>query len=96
MTEDIIKQDGDSKTIELTFLNYITSLIYQSMIFLGQVPNPMNDNKIDRNLEQAKLLIDTLSVLEEKTKGNLTQEEEKVLKGAVYELRMKYSECVKP
>ena len=74
---------------ELNFLNYLSSLVFQSMIFLGDMPNPVT-NKSEKNLPQAKFLIDTLSLLRDKTKGNLTKEEEDLLNGSVYELQMRY------
>lgn len=74
---------------EINFLNYITSLGFQAMIFMGEIPNPMT-NKIDKNLEQAKFLIDTLSMLREKTEGNLNDQEKALLENSVYELQTKY------
>lgn len=75
---------------EINFVNYVASLAFQAMIFLGEIPNPMAENKIEKNLKQAKFLIDTLILIQEKTKGNLTKQEEDLLNGSVYELQMKY------
>ncbi|MFA5260021.1 MAG: DUF1844 domain-containing protein [Candidatus Omnitrophota bacterium] len=86
---------ADEESVELNFTNYITSLIYQAMIFLGEVPNPMNDNQYDRNPPQAKFLIDTLILLREKTKGNLNSQENHLLNSSIYELEMKYVECAR-
>lgn len=80
---------ADSEYGELTFLNYLSSLVFQTMIFLGDMPNPVS-NKTDQNLPQAKFLIDTLLLLREKTKNNLTKEEDDLLNGAVYELQMRF------
>ncbi|MBF0484761.1 MAG: DUF1844 domain-containing protein [Candidatus Omnitrophica bacterium] len=77
--------------MEIDFLNYILSLGYQAMIFLGEIPNPVT-NQQEKNFEQAKLLIDTLSMLKEKTKGNLTEQESNLLENTVSELQMKYVE----
>ena len=77
---------------EVNFLNYLTSLVVQAMIFLGEVPNPVDGEKTEINLKQAKLLIDTLLMLREKTKGNLAKEEENFLNMALYELEMKFVE----
>lgn len=71
------------------FLNYITTLGYQAMVFLGEIPNPAT-NVSEKNLEQAKFVIDTLILLQEKTKGNLTKKESDVLNTAAYELQMRY------
>ena len=59
------------------------------MIFMGEIPNPPS-NEIDKNLDQAKFLIDTLSMLREKTEGNLNEQEKTLLENSVYELQMKY------
>lgn len=76
----------------LNFINYMSGLVYQAMIFLGEVPNPMADNQTTKDLDQAKLIIDTLIMLRAKTRGNLNKEEENLLNGALYELQMKYVE----
>ena len=78
---------------ELIFFNYIASLGFQALIFMGEVPNPIT-NQVEKNLTQAKFLIDTLVVLREKTKGNLTTEENNLLNGSIYELQMKYVEIM--
>jgi Domain of unknown function (DUF1844) len=78
----------------LNFFNYIASLGFQTMIFLGEMPNPIT-NKPEKNLKQAKFLIDTLVILRDKTKGNLTKEEDDLLNGSIYELQMRYVELSK-
>ena len=78
---------------EVNFVNYITSQALQTMIFLGEMPNPFTE-KIEKNLPQAKFLIDTLIMIREKTKGNLNQQENDFLNASVYELQMKYVEQV--
>jgi len=79
---------------EINFVNYVTSLGFQAMIFMGEVPYPGTD-KIEKNLVQAKFIVDTLIMLREKTKGNLNGQEENLLSASVYELQMKYVEAVK-
>ena len=84
--------EGDTQqdqAVEINFLNYITSLGFQAMIFMGEIPNPAT-NEVDKNLEQAKFLIDTLSMLREKTEGNLSEQEKMLLENSVYELQTKY------
>lgn len=83
--------DKEEQAFELNFLNYITSLGFQAMIFLGEIPHPAT-NEMETNLEQAKLLIDTLVMLRDKTKGNLSQQEENMLNASIYELQMKFVE----
>ena len=75
----------------INFVNYISSLVYQAMIFLGEVPNPVTE-EIEENPEQAKFIVDTLILLREKTKGNLTKQESDLLNGSLYELQMKFVE----
>src|SRR3989338_7852065 len=68
---------------------FITTLSLQASIALGQIPNPAS-NKTEEDLSQAKFLIDTLGMLQEKTKGNLTNDESSFLENLLYELRMAY------
>jgi hypothetical protein len=79
---------------QLDFFNYIASLGFQAMIFLGEIPNPLT-NQVDKNLKQAKFLIDTMGLIREKTTGNLTKEEGELLNGSIYELQLRYVEAVK-
>jgi hypothetical protein len=79
---------------QLDFFNYIASLGFQTMIFLGEMPNPMT-NQVEKNLKQAKFLIDTLIILRDKTKGNLSKEEDDLLNGSIYELQLRYVDLSK-
>ena len=78
---------------EVNFITYLTSLAFQAMIFLGELENPVT-KKTEKNLPQAKFLIDTLAMLRDKTKGNLSKEEDALLNSAVYELQLKFVEQV--
>ena len=71
------------------FKFFITTLSLQAAIFLGQMANPVS-NKNEENLPQAKFIIDTLGMLKDKTKGNLTPEETAFLENVLYELRSVY------
>ncbi len=77
--------------VEVNFFNYLTSMGYQAMIFLGEIPNPMTGQN-EKNLRQAKFIIDTLLLIKEKTKGNLTDQENAFIEGTLYELQMKFVE----
>ena len=85
-------QSPPAQATDTNFVNYISSLVYQAVVFLGEMPHPVTQ-AIEKNLEQAKLLIDTLLMLREKTKGNLNKEENDFLNGSLYELQMKYLEA---
>ncbi len=79
--------------VEINFLNYVTSLGFQAMIFMGEIPNPVT-NQVEKNLAQAKFLIDTLNMLKEKTAGNLTDQEKNLLESSIYELQMRYVQLI--
>jgi len=74
---------------ELLFMQLVMQNQHMCMISLGKLKNPVTD-KIDRNLEYAKLMIDTLDMLAAKTKGNLSEYEEKFLTEVVRELKLNY------
>ncbi|MEE9311423.1 MAG: DUF1844 domain-containing protein [Planctomycetota bacterium] len=69
------------------FLTHITSLATQSLIFLGVVANPMT-GQAEFDPEQARFIIDSIAMLMEKTKGNLTEQEEQTGNSIVSELKM--------
>lgn len=73
---------------------FITSLSMQAMIFLGEMANPItNETKIE--LPRAKYLIETITMIRDKTKGNLSDEESRLIDDMLYTLRLKYAEKVK-
>ncbi len=74
---------------QIDFPSYILSYYTQGLVLLGEVPNPYT-NKKEEDTEAARHTIDILSMLEEKTKGNLSREEEQLLGSVLYELRMKF------
>ncbi len=93
-TKDPQGAEIDPQEPQLDFFNYIASLGFQAMIFLGEMPNPIT-NQVDKNLKQAKFLIDTLGLLRDKTTGNLSKEEAELLNGSIYELQLRYVEAIK-
>lgn len=86
---EALRKEGAFVPPEADFKFFVTTLALQASIALGAVPNPETDKK-EENRPQAKFLIDTLTILKEKTKGNLTQEENTFLENMLYELRMQY------
>ena len=82
--ESITKEKGDLKKEkesippEASFSFFISTLVLQASIFLGKIPNP-STNKKEKNLGQAKFIIDTLDMLKDKTKNNLNNEENVLL-----------------
>jgi outer membrane biosynthesis protein TonB len=74
---------------EVNFSAFVYSLSTSALVHLGEIPEPITE-KMDKNLPLAKQTIDILGILQEKTKGNLTQEEENLLSSFLYDLRMRY------
>jgi len=73
----------------LDFSTFVLSLGTSAMIHLGEAPAPGGEAP-QKNLQLAQQSIDLLAILEEKTKGNLTSEEEELLRELLYDLRMKF------
>ncbi|MBI3871790.1 MAG: DUF1844 domain-containing protein [candidate division Zixibacteria bacterium] len=71
------------------FISLVASLQSTGMMQLGKIINPAS-GAVDRDLEGARQIIELLAVLEEKTKGNLTDEERRFLERALFELRMNF------
>ena len=75
--------------VPVTFSSFVISLGSSSLMLMGEQVDPQQP-AMPVNLPQAKEIIDLLSVLDAKTKGNLTTEEQTVLRDMLYALRMKY------
>ena len=87
--KEALKKEGKFMPPEPDFNFFITTLSLKASIALGQVPNPVT-NKNEQDLTQAKFLIDTIGMLKEKTRGNLSTDETNLLENLLYELRMVY------
>ncbi len=81
--------DSLPPTPPLTFSSFVFSLGTSSLMLMGESLDPQQPSP-PVNLPQAKEIIDILSMLEEKTKGNLSSEEASVIGDMLYTLRMKY------
>lgn len=79
-----------AKDLEMTFERFIASLYMTAMLQLGLMHEQGAEPHVD--LIGARQTIDTLSMLSEKTKSNLTSTEENLLQNCLYELRMAYVE----
>lgn len=71
------------------FTTLVSSIATQALFSMGAMPDPQTGQRYT-NLDIARHHIDSLSVVEEKTKGNLSDEESKMLSGTLYELRQSY------
>jgi hypothetical protein len=86
-----VEQSGHSaKELEMTFERFMASLYMSAMLQLGLMQEEGGQPRLD--LIGARQTIDTLSLLSEKTKGNLTSAEANFLQNVLYELRMAYVE----
>jgi hypothetical protein len=75
---------------QLTFTAFVVSLASTAAIHFGDLADPESGEKSAPNLEGAKQMIDILTLLEQKTRGNLTPEERRVLEQVLYELRLRF------
>lgn len=82
---------GQRELPEASFSTLVSTLATQALLALGGMEDPKTNRRYV-DLDLAKHHIDTLSVLEEKTKGNLSDEEAKLLDQALYETRLTYVE----
>ena len=75
-----------------TFGVLLSNLAAQALVGLGEIENPISGKK-EKVLEQAKYSIDTIQMLADKTKGNLTDIEKRQVDNLLYDLRMRYVEA---
>src|ERR671924_709376 len=81
---------------ELTqrFIEFVVMHAQNAALFLGQIPNPKTGQG-EVNLDLARMFIDQLAMIQEKTRGNLTNEEAKVLSNTLSNLQMAYVEVAR-
>ena len=82
-------QSAEIPSFEADFATFIYSLNTQALLFLGKIPNPIS-KKYEKDIGTAKYLIDTIDMLYKKTKGNLDENESKLIENVLYDLRMAY------
>jgi hypothetical protein len=79
----------------IDFSTFILSLSHSALMHLGEAPHP-ETGEVEKNLALARQTIDLIAMLEEKTKGNLSGEEERMVAQILFDLRMRYVELSKP
>jgi hypothetical protein len=89
-----VSSPGEEEAGVVDFPTLIMSFASAAMISMGAVPDPMT-GQVNRDLDIAKQNIDIISLLKDKTKGNLTEEEETLLDNILYELRMIFVQAQK-
>ncbi|MFQ5867307.1 MAG: DUF1844 domain-containing protein [bacterium] len=85
---------AEERKSNMLFMSLVLSLSQAAMQQMGKVTNPLT-GKIERNLEQAKVTIDMMEMLKERTKGNLVKEEEKLISETLATLQLNYVDEVK-
>lgn len=80
---------NDNEQHQMLFVQLISSLHGAALMQMGKMKNPATDT-IDRNLAQAEMTIEMLDMLKEKTKGNLSSEEEKFVSTVISEVKLNY------
>ena len=95
MEEDKVEPEAAKEKIEeaplpeINFSTFIFSLNTSALLHLGEVPDPAT-GKQQTDLAMAKQTIDLIAMLEDKTRGNLTSDEENLIKHILYDLRLRY------
>jgi hypothetical protein len=80
---------GNEVLPDISFTNLVLSISTSALIQLGVIEDPVSKQP-SKNLPLAKQTIDLIGMLQEKTKGKLTSEEEKILEHILYDLRLRY------
>ena len=88
------KGKGEAELPKIDFSTFVLSLSHSAALHLGEVPHP-DTNEVARSLPMARQTIDLLGLLEEKTKGNLTGDEERLLTQILFDLRVRFLELSK-
>ena len=84
-----IQQSTNSADLTQRFIEFIMMQAQQAALCLGQIPHP-STGKPEINLEAARMFIDHLEIVKEKTRGNLNKDEEKILTSILSELQLAF------
>jgi len=85
--QEEIRSGADAE--EVNFASFLISLGTQAFMHLGEIPNPLTQKR-EKDVTAAKQMIDLLGMLQTKTKGNVTGEEERLLQQLLFDLRLRY------
>lgn len=84
-----IQQTTNSADLTQRFIEFVMMQAQQAALCLGQIPHP-STGKAEINLEAARMFIDHLEIVKEKTRGNLSKDEEKILTSILSELQLAF------
>jgi hypothetical protein len=93
--DDNNEQQSQDQDGGINFAAFVLSLAHTAAVHFGDVPDPVSGQRAERNLAAAQQMIDILSLMEQKTRGNLTAEERQLLDQLLYELRLRFVELGK-
>ena len=79
----------------IDFLTFVVSMSHSVLLHLGDAPDLATGVVVEKSLPMARQTIDLLAMLQDKTRGNLSGDEERVLSQALYDLRMRFVEVAK-
>lgn len=86
--------DHETDALPLDFSTFLLSISHSALVNLGAAPHP-ETNQVQADLALAKQDIDLLGLLEEKTKGNLSGDEERLLTQMLFDLRLRFVDATK-
>jgi hypothetical protein len=89
-SETVVETPASSADARVSFLAFLYSLAGSAAVHFGDIADPATGEKRPPNFEQAGHVIEVMSMLEQKTKGNLTSEERQFLEQVLYELRLRF------
>ena len=89
-----VQKTTQSGEMTQRFIEFVVMHAQNAALFLGQIPNPRTGEP-EVNLDLARMFVDQLAMIQEKTRGNLTSEEAKVLSNALSNLQMAYVEVAR-
>lgn len=88
--EDHAGEERQSRPLpQVSFSTFVFSLSSSALVHLGEIQDPESE-RVETDLPMAKQIIDTLGMLQDKTRGNLDPREDKLLKTVLYDLRLRY------
>ncbi|MGD0675978.1 MAG: DUF1844 domain-containing protein [Polyangiaceae bacterium] len=94
MSSESTNQEAEEALPRIDFSTFILSLSHSALMNLGEAPDP-ETGQLETNLPLARQTIDLIAMLEERTRGNLSGEEERLLGQILFDLRMRYVELTK-
>src|SRR5437016_14221535 len=89
-----VQRTTQSGELSQRFIEFVIMHAQNAALFLGQIPNPKS-GEAEVNLDLARMFIDQLAMIQEKTRGNLTNEEATVLRNALSNLQMAFVEVAR-